>query len=890
MSQYKIQSNYGDFFFNSELKLTDINDTLKLETKVHNNQVYYEYHIENQYIFNDLLNNCINSINEVFAFINIGLDTFKKYDISRKVQKRINNYINSLYQYNHIWTNLFSKPDYNLTLYKHRVLPFINSESKEWKKANIDAINDYPKEIFADSTTEPANIFDSDFQAEIKFVNKNNNFQEWSILPIDKYPNLDIYLNQLKVLERLNMQPQIINMACKLLLSPKDCHIVGVSRFWKILRPFMENMNLYKIIEYCTNYAMYILKQEETIMFSQVNLKYRVLFQLEEVYDMPSFSKSHIDHSPYVIQLTNDARTSDCIPFYLRGERKLNDYKEFNYRLNLATGGAFKGIDLAYHGMAITGSILIPCVHQSPLEDLFTDNTWTCQRKKALKYPYMVDEPQEDRKKFMKFMRYLEEYYPSYISLTDSDYTEQVLEESHVNFDYGKTDNLKDSKMVQDHINKQCARRQYMKQIIETKLNEPKEDQEWNVSDDELSIKSADSKLTDDVQPNDAKLNDVKSDDTLNDAVLVNASIDTDEEYDQHNFTDENKNEQIDMYVDYIITGKNDKKKETKKKRTKVNKRKNKRRRHHNKNSSNNDQLHVEVQVDITNLNLNETKVKTITETKIETNTETKDEPKLEDKTKIDIKTIQKIEYNQLADIDVSITTTDPIVFKKRVELLYNAIKFNCQHRGPIYIKEIKTIASTKYKIYGPGLPRPIDVFRIPYDAAKMVKKFHVNAVKMYYDGKISMFRSCITTLLSGVGESYKWFSCNKTPADVLLKYAQRGISIILNSKERVAISNYITDNIRWGKMLKYCGINANQIYTTMNAEHPFFQSGIYGAGIRLGLRKVGTGEQTIHNTTLITPHSNSLTEYGDLKIREVNKWYVPNLALITACLDHVFE
>lgn len=869
MAQYKIVSNYGDFFFTAELKLTDINEALKLESKVHNNQVYYEYHIENKHVFNDLLDCCINSINEVFNFIDIGLNSFKKYDISRKVQKRINNYINSLYQYNHIWDSLFSKPDYNLTLYKHRVLPFINSESKEWKKANIDAINDYPKEIIADTSNESTTIFDSDFQAEIKFVNKNNNFQEWPILPIDKYPNLDIYLNQLTVLQRLNMQPQIINMACKLLLSPKDCHIVGVSRFWKIVKPFMENMNIYKIIEYCVNYAMYILKQEETIMFSQVNLKYRVLFQLDEVYNMPSFSKSHIDHSPYVIQLTNDARTSECIPFYLRGERKLNDYKEFNYRLDLATGGAFRGIDMACHGMAITGSILIPCVHQSPLEDLFTDNTWTCQRKKVLNYPYMVDEPKEDRKKFMKFMRYLEEYYPSYISLTDSDYAEQVLEESYVNFDYDKSNNLKDSKMVQEHINKQCARRQYMKQIIETKLSEPKEDQEWNVSDDELSIKSEDSKLTD---VNDSKLTD--------DAILINANLDTDEEYDQHNFTEENRDQQIDMY---IINNKKDKK-VTKK----VNKRKNKRKNRYNrtKKSKSFDKTNtVNDHVDETK---NEPK---LNEPKLDENkNETKDEPKLEDKTKIDIKTIQKIEYNQLADIDVSITTTDPMVFKKRVELLYKAIKNNCQHRGPIYIKEIKTIASTKYKIYGPGLPRPIDVFRIPYDAAKMVKKFHVNAVKMYYDGKISMFRSCIATLLSGVGESYKWFSCNKTPADVLLKYAQRGISIILNSKERIAISNYIIDNNRWGKMLKYCGMNANQIYTTMNAEHPFFQSGIYGAGIRLGLRKVGTGEPTIHNTTLITPHSNSLTEYGDLKIRDVNKWYVPNLALITACIDHVFE
>jgi len=36
----------------------------------------------------------------------------------------------------------------------------------------------------------------------------------------------------------------------------------------------------------------------------------------------------------------------NCVPFYLHGERRICTKAEFLRRFNLATGGAFKGIDL----------------------------------------------------------------------------------------------------------------------------------------------------------------------------------------------------------------------------------------------------------------------------------------------------------------------------------------------------------------------------------------------------------------------------------------------------------------------------------------------------------------------------------------------------------------
>ena len=57
---------------------------------------------------------------------------------------------------------------------------------------------------------------------------------------------------------------------------------------------------------------------------------------------------------------------------------------------------------------------------------------------------------------------------------------------------------------------------------------------------------------------------------------------------------------------------------------------------------------------------------------------------------------------NQLADIDISITTRDHDTFKHNTIQLYEAIKKNCEHRGAVYINEVRTLASIKYKIYVP--------------------------------------------------------------------------------------------------------------------------------------------------------------------------------------------
>jgi hypothetical protein len=169
-----------------------------------------------------------------------------------------------------------------------------------------------------------------------------------------------------------------------------------------------------------------------------------------------------------------------------------------------------------------------------------------------------------------------------------------------------------------------------------------------------------------------------------------------------------------------------------------------------------------------------------------------------------------------------------------------------------------------------------------------MVKKFHVHAVKMFYDNDITMFRSCIACLLSGVGETYKWFSCNKVAADVLLKYAQRGMSIILNDRERTALSNYIVKEERWGNMIKAIGIPAEKIYCSVMEKHPFFRPGLYDSGCRKGLRPFEKDTSCLYSNTLTVTKPKMVYPFGEVIFKTSKKINAPNIQLITAAVEYV--
>lgn len=698
-----------------------------------------EYSLYNKYLEN------IPSIPVVIGHLVKSKGFFNTCEISYNLMMKIEEYIDSFTK-NKYWKDLCSKPDYNYNMFKVRMLPHFNHESKEWQAACDKALKDnYPSQLTTDSKAD-----DYAKEKELAGADFNNNFASYSILDISEYKKTQQLSLVVLNLFILKFTKQALRLFLNLLISPDNADIIKTVEIWNEVKKLMvDNANIRKVVEYACYYSLYILRHEETVMFSQIKNKYRVLMKLYEAAAIPTFSWSHLENNPHIQQITDDTDIHKCIPFYLHGSRRLCTENEFKRRFDLATGGAFRDISLRQYGAAITGSILIPCVHKNPLEKIFESVKFNRTRKCHYnsEYPFMTDAPANAEEE--SFMNYLDYYYPGYSSLTDEDFINQLFKE------------------------------------------EPVEDEiKYEDEDDGIKLSKG------------IKLN-------------INSSNVNDEKESNEKESDEKEsNDQSDEKMPLLIKKEN-----------------------------------PLVAGDVI------------------------------DKSKV------KIDYNQLADIDISITTKNLETYKANVMIIYEKIKSNCKHRGDVHIQEIKTITQFKYKIYGSGLPRPIDIFRVPYDPAKMVKKFHVHAVRMYYDDEITMFRSCVSCLLSGVGESYKWFSCNKTPADVLLKYAQRGISIILNSKERDAIANYMMANERWCKLMLMHGLKSNDIYTVINSTNTFFRPDLYNCGIRMTLRNFDLPLINPTFTRVVTEKNYTLMDFGET-LTHTNRLIIePNPKIITEAM-----
>lgn len=270
--------------------------------------------------------------------------------------------------------------------------------------------------------------------------------------------------------------------------------------------------------------------------------------------------------------------------------------------------------------------------------------------------------------------------------------------------------------------------------------------------------------------------------------------------------------------------------------------------------------------------------------------------------------------YNTLSDIDISITTDNYVTFEDLAMLLFKAVKSNCRDKGDVFITKIHTATSFKFKIYGAGIIRPIDLFRISYGPHKMVKKFHCPIVRSWFDGcyppevkfteelkeywydKLEQtvpvsttstqgnkfIVSCLKAILSGVNDNYKWFFNSKPCVEVILKYAQRGFSTIINQKEKTALIEYMKTSPRW-KNYDIIGI--------ISHKHQFFSPCVNGDGIRYKLRELQKPHKKYINNKLVSTVYNGVTKYNaNLTIKTNQKVMMPSYANNTALYEYVMS
>lgn len=673
----------------------------------------------------------VNNITDVYEFYEImdilalGNGFFDLMELTQKTICKIQNWINRLGRSSYVWNNLTNKPDYNLELQKKRFYPFYHIKNKEWKEISSEAREnkDYPptnSKIF-----EQGNDDGKDFITEKAISQKHNNFMSYPVLNPSKYGNIKKVSNCLKILIDLDLKHEAMEAFLRLCLTPSYCHIIKYPDVWKLITPLIDNIHAKNIMLYVVYYAQYILRHESTKMFSQVQRSYRVLWTYSELRIQPDAHDAHIERDPYIQQLPDDTFISQTVPFYLREKRIINAPNIFDRRLFLATGGALVDVDLKALKASLSGSILIPCITQSPLEERFEGIRIDPIRKIRGYIPTHCSDYYGLTEQDLDFLSYLEYFYPSYDSLKDHEYIKEVLTE-------------KNEKIVK---------------------------------------------------------------------------------FDMKSYIEKKEREEVPDYKDDRMP-----------------------------------------------------------------------------------------DYNKLADMDISLTTHTFDDFREKAMELFKQIEKNVQFRGPIWIIEIETLSSFKFKIYGPGLLRPIDLFRVPYDASKMVKKFHVPCVRMWFEGKqetkfseekistdpktvngIIVYDSCLRALKSGINDSYKWFSCNKIPADVILKYAQRGITTVLNKKERQALEAYMLIGKRWKELLEInpdgkLDSNHMDIFGVMTDKHKFFYPAQFNSGIRMNLRNnMFVEDNSFYSKRQSVNYPSHGTKYGgDLAIKTNNSVNPPKLENIT--------
>lgn len=177
----------------------------------------------------------------------------------------------------------------------------------------------------------------------------------------------------------------------------------------------------------------------------------------------------------------------------------------------------------------------------------------------------------------------------------------------------------------------------------------------------------------------------------------------------------------------------------------------------------------------------------------------------------------QLLKYeSKLADLDIAITANSIADYDKKVFAIFEKIKKNINKHIYLYKQPVKY--GTKWVLKGPGAKRPIDFFKINTPPHSLMFNFHVNVVRFWWNGqKIKALGSGVCAALSGVNQWYRWFSNNKDPMDIILKYMGRGYTTLLNQNEIISLRHYVSE------VDKYRYIENSVMYGKIHKHHIIF-------------------------------------------------------------------
>lgn len=201
--------------------------------------------------------------------------------------------------------------------------------------------------------------------------------------------------------------------------------------------------------------------------------------------------------------------------------------------------------------------------------------------------------------------------------------------------------------------------------------------------------------------------------------------------------------------------------------------------------------------------------------------------------------------YYGNGDIDIAVCTQSYKEFCDQVTQMTDLISANLGEK--VDVKSISCGSGVRFHVSHPKLARHYEIFRTPLPLIRLVAGFHVWAVKALWNFRtLIMTRSFVVAMLTGVCESFDWFSCNKIPVDVVLKNAQRGYTIPLSQRELKTTLDYFRETKgAWS----YKTIKSTADFTgSYTKNSPFFRIDMFPAGLRAGKPPVQNTSTDVDN------------------------------------------
>ncbi len=734
-------------------------------------------------------------VNSGYHHLLEGIEIINKYVENSVGTKNValimNSWIHEIFSINN-WRSLSNHRDFSSYIIQKRCWPYFNSFSPVWKKINkILRERDYPLELVRNDKTS-ADIFNKKTLPDIgqnigKFskdeqkhilANTYHNYKYIQIVNTSDYEQVDNMLQCMQILWNLKMYNVLLGYAFAKCVDFTTAHIVKNKEFWNIMDKLntkiasIPNYDYNLLLAYFAYYAFYIIKQEEFITFSHYVPGSRILYDLDDAHSLRDFSNIRFENHPMVNIMPGNNYKTKTMPYYLGlAGRKINNMSAFIKRFNWITRNAFEGIDLSAFKANITGSILIPCAATNPLEERFEgfhifNYLSKCEIDKIRDKRQEPPPPYKDDAEMSKSQDEEE------IHKCDIEYDDSFdVISNFMNGNANKLNSWKNDVIVERFENAENKEEDAFMNYVECFYPSYRSLSESNYQ-----------KMT----------------------LECPYGIDEYESY-----RDKDLKEKYDW--------------EERRKKVMSNiKAKTLFKEGQNKEGQNKERVSISKKILLP--------MKSRSPNGIEMQETRKEREKKEEEEKN--QTIIP-GFNLLSDVDIGIHAADYNDFKVLAYSLFEKIRDNVKNYGPIYITKNVTITNFKYTVSGPGLIRPIDIFCIYKTPEKLVKSFHLAAVRMFYDGKkVKLFQSCVSSLLTGINHTYKWMSCNKVPGDIILKYAQRGYSTVMNTVETKAIIEYIKKDKRWNKHLNY----ANGVMGTYSTNNTFFYPDHFNFGIRLNL------------------------------------------------------